>query len=783
MHTPATGSWQVRTQDGLTVFVPDHISSLTTFVMLEQERWFESEVGFVQRLLTPDMHALDVGANHGVYSLALARHLTGGHVWAFEPTVEPRSRLMQSVLANGFEQRLTVVPLGLSDRARSATFHTSANSELNSLHASGTSSETVALEALDDYLAQHLPGQRIDFVKLDAEGEEPQVLTGGCRFFDAQSPIVMFELQHGGSIHLPLIEAFRSHGFDVFRHHPELELLVAFDDRAEELQFVLNLFAIKPDRQAALAAQNLLVRAGDLAAASDRAPASQPAALVALMALPWAVADAALDHGRTLEPAWLDALARVATVHLGAGISATDRVLLMVSVRDQLQRDLDSGALVRPEAWLLLVHCLYALGQQHSAVAMARKLLAMWPNSHPSPSIAMPARVADLARPRSVDLGSWLRLTLAEFVETRRAFSSYFAPANLDTLRRLLDHPDHSAEMERRYVLHQIRSDATPDAARVPHLADPLRTANPTLWRGVLASFGQAGAPALDVLDWLIALQTGPLRLVDVGASNHAGKEADPCASLLRKGAAHITGFEPDDTARMELGTLHPDPNTHRFLPHFVGAGGSAVFHETNWFMTGSLLEPNREVLDHYPRMAELTQLVARHPVQTVRLDDAIEPGGMDMLKIDVQGAEGAVFSGATERLSEALLVWSEVEFVPLYRDQPLFGDIDRQLRAAGLQFHSFAGFGTRSLASWPQQLGQPRRQQMLWADAVFVPNPQRIATLDDSALRKLSLLAHEVLGAVDIAHRALLELDRRDAGDLAARYLALVRPGVTSGG
>ena len=202
--------------------------------------------------------------------------VVNGHVMPRAPRVrhpQPES----SPPCNGFEQRLTVVPLGLSDRARSATFHTSANSELKSLHASGTSSETVALEALDDYLAQHLPGQRIDFVKLDAEGEEPQVLTGGRRFFDAQSPIVMFELQHGGSINLPLIEAFRSHGFDVFRHHPELELLVAFDDRAEELQFVLNLFAIKPDRQAALAAQNLLMRAGDLAAASDQAPASQPA--------------------------------------------------------------------------------------------------------------------------------------------------------------------------------------------------------------------------------------------------------------------------------------------------------------------------------------------------------------------------------------------------------------------------------------------------------------------------------------------------------------------------
>jgi len=53
------------------------------------------------------------------------------------------------------------------------------------------------------------------------------------------------------------------------------------------------------------------------------------------------------------------------------------------------------------------------------------------------------------------------------------------------------------------------------------------------------------------------------------------------------------------------------------------------------------------------------------------------------MLKIDVQGAELAVISGAQEMLRDVAVVEVEVEFVPLYVGQPLFADVDAAMRAA----------------------------------------------------------------------------------------------------
>lgn len=491
---PSIDDWALRLGTGQTIHVPNRLSSITTYVVLEQERWFESEIGFVARLLEPGDDALDIGANHGVYTLALTASPALGHLWAFEPTVEPRARLERTVRANALERRVTVVPCGLSDHCGPATFHTSAHSELNSMHADGgTREETVHLETLDAFAQRTLAGRRIGFVKIDAEGEEPRVLRGGRSFFEQQSPIVLFELIAGTRPNLGLVEQFQALGFGIFRHLPELDLLIEHRPLADDPDsWTLNLFAIKPDRQQRLADAGLLVRWSDFAGRED--PAVRPHALAQLarqrplhgLADP----DPALD-----DIGFCDALAHAATARFDPDARAVDRVLHLLAARDRVQEALASDRVAHVAAWTLLVHCLHALGSRHAALDVARTVLQVWPHAAVDQQrVFMPLLASDLDRDRSTDAASWMRQTLAEFVECRGHYSSYFCTESSD-LAGLLAHPDHGAEIERRYVLDAVRRDRNPDPRSLRLLPSAGATANSKLWRAWLDQLRAEPAP------------------------------------------------------------------------------------------------------------------------------------------------------------------------------------------------------------------------------------------------------------------------------------------------
>jgi hypothetical protein len=62
----------LRVKGVLQVCVPDDIRWMMPYVLLEQEDWFEDEISFVRRLVQPGSRVIDIGANYGLYTLALA---------------------------------------------------------------------------------------------------------------------------------------------------------------------------------------------------------------------------------------------------------------------------------------------------------------------------------------------------------------------------------------------------------------------------------------------------------------------------------------------------------------------------------------------------------------------------------------------------------------------------------------------------------------------------------------------------------------------------------------
>jgi len=249
---------RLRIRD-LTIAVPPTLSAITTYVLLEQEEWFEKEIRFLRCFLKPGMTAIDIGANLGVYSLPMARLVgPGGRVFSYEPGTEARALLEQSRALNDLGN-LEIIGTALSDSAREGNLAFAASSELRALGTSGAG-EPVRITSLDmEGAVRGWPS--IDFIKIDAEGEEERIIAGGRAFFAAHSPLVMFEIKAGNTVNEKLRALFPTIGYRLFRQLEGAPILVPQDAAQSLDEYELNLFAVKPDRVSALAQQGLLVDA------------------------------------------------------------------------------------------------------------------------------------------------------------------------------------------------------------------------------------------------------------------------------------------------------------------------------------------------------------------------------------------------------------------------------------------------------------------------------------------------------------------------------------------
>lgn len=246
--------------DGVRIVVPESLDLITPYVLLEQQDWFEDEIKFVRRLLEPGQNVIDIGASYGVYTLSMA-HAVGptGRVWAFEPASSTAKLLAEGVSANGFGH-IVLERSALSSACGTAQLSRAASPELNALlhgKPSTRASETVSLATLDECLKKRC-WRDIAFVKIDAEGEEANILEGGERFFSELSPLVQYEIKAGTSWHMELVQDFAALCYDSYRLVPGLDLLVPFDSESPPDDYLLNLFCCKRDCAERLAARGLL---------------------------------------------------------------------------------------------------------------------------------------------------------------------------------------------------------------------------------------------------------------------------------------------------------------------------------------------------------------------------------------------------------------------------------------------------------------------------------------------------------------------------------------------
>lgn len=159
----------------------------------------------IARILKPGMICVDVGANHGYYTLIMADAVeTSGRVIAIEPNPKLVELLAMSLEVNGFDKRVELVPKAAANQNDAKVWLTVPPQHLGDASVSNRRSDrlhsTEVMTVTIDNVTAGFP--RIDLVKIDVEGVEEAVWDGMQRTLNANPEIViLMEFTAGRNLH------------------------------------------------------------------------------------------------------------------------------------------------------------------------------------------------------------------------------------------------------------------------------------------------------------------------------------------------------------------------------------------------------------------------------------------------------------------------------------------------------------------------------------------------------------------------------------------------------
>jgi FkbM family methyltransferase len=199
--------------------------------------------------------------------------------------------------------------------------------------------------------------------------------------------------------------------------------------------------------------------------------------------------------------------------------------------------------------------------------------------------------------------------------------------------------------------------------------------------------------------------------LIDVGAN--AGQFATLVRSHGYQGA--ILSFEPSSAAHRELvKAAAADPLWTVADRMALGATSGEV--EIN-IAANSFSSSILPMLDTHLSAAPQSQYIQREQVPMRRLDDVL-PDAADsstiFLKLDVQGFEPQVLSGATHTLSRTSAVQLEMSLLPLYEGEHLLSQMCSNMSAKGFD-----------LWDLEPSFRDPDTGRLLQVDGIFTRQPE----------------------------------------------------------
>lgn len=158
----------------------------------------ESTNQLLRKFVRPGDHILEAGANNGSETLLLSRLAGEGKVYAFEPIPHVFNRLKFNVEINGLGKNIVLSQIALGEENKTVYFNifplNYANQGMSSKYGNNQMTTKIEVEqvTLDSWVERNnIP--KIDFLKMDIQGAEIDLIKGGKNSLQKFKPVVFTE--------------------------------------------------------------------------------------------------------------------------------------------------------------------------------------------------------------------------------------------------------------------------------------------------------------------------------------------------------------------------------------------------------------------------------------------------------------------------------------------------------------------------------------------------------------------------------------------------------------
>lgn len=175
----------------ITMFLPHYEEdNIQKRIVKQSDFWEISQLEYMRNVFLKGGNViLDIGANIGNHTVYFSKICNAGKVYAFEPIAETYNTLCRNISLNHIEDVVVAYNVALGNVSGKARIKAFSLRNIGATQVEAADDGDIRMERLDDY-----EFERIDFIKIDVETYEYELLKGAKKTLSKHSPVIFAEI-------------------------------------------------------------------------------------------------------------------------------------------------------------------------------------------------------------------------------------------------------------------------------------------------------------------------------------------------------------------------------------------------------------------------------------------------------------------------------------------------------------------------------------------------------------------------------------------------------------